>query len=92
MTYEEILAARQPVYRHLRRTPLHPYPGLSELVGADVWVKHENHQVVGSFKVRGGVNLGSLLTSAERQAGLFTGQADSDSNALAEGPESALSH
>ena len=32
MTFREILEARRRVYRHLLRTPLHPYPGLSALL------------------------------------------------------------
>ncbi|MEX2031956.1 MAG: threonine/serine dehydratase, partial [Dehalococcoidia bacterium] len=43
---------------------------LSELVGAEVWVKHENHQPTGAFKVRGGVNLVSQLSEEERERGL----------------------
>ena len=45
-----------------------PTPGLDELLGAEVWVKHENHQPVGAFKVRGGVNLVSQLGEEERAA------------------------
>lgn len=70
MSFREILAARHRVYRHLQRTPLHHYPGLSALLGAQVWVKHENHLPVGAFKVRGGVNLGLQL--GESVAGLYT--------------------
>ena len=36
-----------------------------------MWVKHENHQPVGAFKVRGGVNLVSQLTADERQRGVI---------------------
>ena len=43
-TLRDVIAARPHVYRYLKPTALHPYPGLSELVGAQVWVKHENHQ------------------------------------------------
>jgi threonine dehydratase len=68
----DIMAARTAVYRHLQRTPLHPYPGLSEMLGAEVFVKHENHHAVGAFKVRGGVNLASNLSPEERERGLFT--------------------
>jgi threonine dehydratase len=39
-------------------------------VGAEVWVKHENHQPTGAFKVRGGVNLVSQLSDEERERGL----------------------
>ena len=42
----EVLEARRVVSRHLSRTSLYPYPGLSALVGAEVWVKHENHQPI----------------------------------------------
>ena len=71
-TLHDIIAARPHVYRYLKPTPLYHYSGLSELVGAKVWVKHENHQPVGAFKVRGGLNFAASLTLAERQAGLFT--------------------
>jgi threonine dehydratase len=36
-----------------------------------VWVKHENHQPVGAFKVRGGVNLVSQLDPSERERGVI---------------------
>jgi len=64
-----VIAARPHVYRYLRPTPLHRYAGLSELIGAKVWVKHENHQPVGAFKVRGGLNLVAQLSEKERASG-----------------------
>ncbi len=63
----EVLAARRRIEPYLRPTPLYRYPALDELTGARVWVKHENHQPVGAFKVRGGVNLVSQLTGDERR-------------------------
>ena len=60
-SFEDVLAARERIAPHLSPTPLYSWPQLSELVGTDVWVKHENHQPVGAFKVRGGVNLVSQL-------------------------------
>jgi threonine dehydratase len=36
-------------------TPAHAWPLLSERLGADVVVKHENHTPIGAFKVRGGL-------------------------------------
>jgi len=71
-TLHDIMAARPNVYRYLKPTPLYHYSGLSQLVGTDVWVKHENHQPVGAFKVRGGLNLAAHLSPEERRAGLFT--------------------
>jgi threonine dehydratase len=71
ITLADVLEARRRINPHLRATPLFPYGGLDELVGAEVWVKHENHQPVGAFKVRGGVNLVSQLGEEERRRGLI---------------------
>ena len=82
-TLHDIIAARPNVYRYLKPTPLYHYSGLSELVGAQVWVKHENHQPVGAFKVRGGLNLAANLTEAEREAGLFTASTGNHGQSIA---------
>ncbi len=47
--------ATQVVTGHMAPTPQYVWPLLCELVGAEVWVKHENHTPIGSFKVRGGL-------------------------------------
>lgn len=70
-TFDDVLAARERIAPHLRPTPLYRWPALGELVGAEVWVKHENHQPVGAFKVRGGVNLVAQLSADERRRGLI---------------------
>src|SRR5713226_2842971 len=36
-------------------TPQHCWPLLSRRLGAEIWVKHENHTAIGAFKIRGGV-------------------------------------
>ena len=72
LTFQDVLRSRHVVYQHLLPTPLYPYPGLSELVGAEIWVKHENHQPVGAFKVRGGLNLAANLSEQEKRRGLAT--------------------
>jgi threonine dehydratase len=66
----DVLAARQRIAPYLQPTPLYRYPTLDALTGAQVWVKHENHQPVGAFKVRGGVNLVSQLSAGERARGV----------------------
>jgi threonine dehydratase len=68
----DVLAARARIAPYLRPTPLYRYPTLAALTGADLRVKHENHQPVGAFKVRGGVNLMSQLSQQERNAGVAT--------------------
>jgi len=67
----DVLTARQCIAPYLRPTPLYRYPALDAMTGAQVWVKHENHQPVGAFKVRGGVNLVSQLTADERRGGVI---------------------
>ena len=59
----DVLAARQRIAPYLHPTPLYRYPTLDAMTGAQLWVKHENHQPVGAFKVRCGVNLVSQLTA-----------------------------
>jgi len=68
----DVLAARRRIAPYLQPTPLYRYPALDALTGARLRVKHENHQPVGAFKVRGGVNLVSQLTAAERRQGVIT--------------------
>jgi threonine dehydratase len=82
-TLHDVIAARPHVYRYLRPTPLYHYAGLSALLGAEVWVKHENHQPVGAFKVRGGLNLAARLSEAERRAGLFTASTGNHGQSIA---------
>jgi threonine dehydratase len=50
---------------------MHRYPAIDELIGAEVFIKHENYQPVGAFKVRGGVNLVSQLSNEERALGVI---------------------
>ena len=70
-TLADVLDARRQIAPYLRPTPLYGYPALDEALGTTVLVKHENHQPVGAFKVRGGVNLVSRLSPAEREAGVL---------------------
>jgi len=70
-TFPDILAARQSIRRYLPPTPLHTYPAVSALIGTEVYIKHENYQPVGAFKVRGGINLLSQLTAEERARGVI---------------------
>jgi threonine dehydratase len=60
------------VARYLPRTATFSYPALSEDLGCEFFVKHENHQPVGAFKVRGGVNLISALREEEKRRGVIS--------------------
>ena len=51
----DVIEAKQRIAPYVVRTPLHHYLSLDKLIGAEVYVKHENHQQLGVFKVRGGI-------------------------------------
>jgi len=63
----EAIKAKKAVYQHLIPTQLMHYSGLSKLIDAEVYVKHENHNPTGTFKVRGGINLMHHLKREKRQ-------------------------
>jgi threonine dehydratase len=71
-SFLDILQAKRITAQYLPRTPLHNYPALDQVVGTQVFVKHENYQPIGAFKVRGGINLISQLPSAVRARGVIT--------------------
>jgi len=82
-TLQDVFKARQVIAPYLKPTPLHHYHGLSRLLGAKVYVKHENHQPVGAFKVRGGVNLIANLSPEERQRGVITASSGNHGQSIA---------
>jgi threonine dehydratase len=82
-TFDDVLAARERISPYLIPTALNRYPALDELVGTEVWVKHENHQPVCNFKVRGGVNLVSQLSDDERRRGVITASTGNHGQSIA---------
>ncbi len=54
-TLQDIEAAAEVVYRDFAPTPQYRWGLLSERLGTDCWLKHENHTPVGAFKIRGGL-------------------------------------
>jgi threonine dehydratase len=70
-TFHDVLQAQRRLRPYLPRTPLHGYPAVNALIGAEVYIKHENYQPVGAFKVRGGINLISQLSAEERARGVI---------------------
>jgi threonine dehydratase len=54
-TADELAWAAGVAGRWVPPTPQYVWPLLAEQVGAEVWVKHENHTPTGAFKVRGGL-------------------------------------
>src|SRR5215468_8139330 len=70
-TFQDVLLARKQIRPYLAPTPLTSYPAINDLIGTTVFIKHENYQPVGAFKVRGGVNLISQLSPQERERGVI---------------------
>ncbi len=70
-TYDDVLRAAPVVYEHLLPTLLYDWPLLRERLGFPLYLKHENHQPTGAFKVRGGVYLVSRLSDEERRRGII---------------------
>ena len=75
--------ARAVIAPHVQRTPLVSCHTLGERIGADAYLKLENLQRTGSFKVRGAVNAMSRLTPAARAAGVVTMSAGNAAQAIA---------
>ena len=71
-TFTDILQARHTIAPHLHSTPLYSYQGLSDQVGTEVWVKHENHLPIRAFKVRGGVNFMAQIDPRTKARGVIT--------------------
>ena len=71
-TFADVLLARDTLAPLLAPTALYPYRGLSELVGAELQVKHENYLPTGAFKVRGGLNFMAHFSEGQRAAGVIT--------------------
>ena len=82
-TLGDVRAARERIAPHLPQTPLYPYGALGELVGTEVFVKHENHLPIGAFKVRGGINLVSQLPEDERRSGVVTASTGNHGQSIA---------
>ena len=70
-TIRDVIAAAGRIRPYIAPTPFRQSPGVSEMLGADTYLKYEHHLPTGAFKVRGGVNLISQLSPDERKAGVI---------------------
>lgn len=71
-TLDQIESTAPLVYAALPATPQYCWPLLSERLGAEVWLKHENHTPVGAFKVRGGLVYFADLAKANKVREVIT--------------------
>ncbi len=82
-TLRDVFAARRVIERFLRPTPLIRPAGLSEALGCEAYVKCENLQPIGAFKIRGGLNLMASLSAEERRAGVCTASTGNHGQSIA---------
>jgi len=84
-TLAGVYRAKHVIERYLRRTPLLRNPYLSHLLGCDAYLKLENLQPIGAFKVRGGVYLAATLSEEERAQGIVGASTGNHGQSLAYG-------
>ncbi|MRR16589.1 MAG: threonine/serine dehydratase [Deltaproteobacteria bacterium] len=65
------LMARSVINKYLNRTNLIRYSELSRLIGCEAFVKHENHNPTGSFKIRGALNFFHHMSREELETGIL---------------------
>jgi threonine dehydratase len=82
-TLHDVYLARRVVARYLPPTPLLRPEGLAARLGCDIYVKCENMQPIGAFKVRGGLNLLSHLSPAERARGVVAASTGNHGQSIA---------
>ena len=82
-TFTDVLRARNTIAPYLQPTPLHRWKSLDEEVGTVVWVKHENHQPICAFKVRGGINLVFNLDAEARARRVITASTGNHGQSIA---------
>jgi len=83
VTFDDILAARDRIAGQVDRTPVRYSRRLSQLTGAEVWIKFDNLHFTGSFKERGALNRLLQLTPDERKRGVVAASAGNHAQALA---------
>lgn len=64
-------------------SPLYTYPTLNEYLGFTAYIKHENYNPTGAFKVRGGINLISQLSPEEKKRGVITASTGNHGQSIA---------
>lgn len=80
----ELEAAQREVHAAFAGTPQLAWPLLAARLGAEVWVKHENHTPTGAFKVRGGlVYVARLAARGEAPHGLISATRGNHGQSLA---------
>jgi threonine dehydratase len=81
--FEQIQAAAKRLQGHIERTPMRKSRTLSEITGAEVWIKFENLQFTAAYKERGALNKLLQLTETEQRRGVIAASAGNHAQGLA---------
>jgi len=82
-TLRDVLQARATITSYFPKTPLTHSDPLSELLDAEVYLKHEEHLPLGAFKSRGGINLLASMSEEERARGVITASSGNHGQSIA---------
>ncbi|HUP66690.1 MAG TPA: threonine ammonia-lyase [Sphingomicrobium sp.] len=82
-TIDDIRAARERIAGNVVRTPMLVSQTLSEIIGAEIWLKFENLQFTAAYKERGALNKLLQLTAEERSRGVIAASAGNHAQAVA---------
>lgn len=82
-TLRDVYEAKKTIAPYLPRTPLHYSAGLSEMLEAEVYLKHDEYLPLGAFKARGGINLLGHLSQEERDQGVITASTGNHGQSIA---------
>lgn len=85
ISYDDVERARERLASHLAPTPLRRHPLLDNATGLQLFVKHENHQPTGSFKVRNGLSFMTALSPDERSHGVVAASTGNHGQGIAFG-------
>ena len=83
LTFDSIKAAAERLRGQVERTPMRRSRTLSEITGAEVWVKFENLQFTAAYKERGALNKLLQLSETERRRGVIAASAGNHAQGLA---------
>jgi len=85
LEFKEIYLAQRRIQSIVRRTPLEPSLFFSDACGGEVYLKLENLQLTGSFKIRGALNKMLQLSPEERRRGVVTASAGNHAQGIGYG-------
>ena len=82
LTFADVRAAAARIAGAVVRTPMLRSQTLSEITGADIWLKFENHQFTAAYKERGALNALLHLSDEQKARGVIAASAGNHSQGL----------